>query len=57
MTFRSWGNAFSAALNRLGLQDREDAMLEMIARRIVEAVFAGERDRIRLTEIGVGACW
>ena len=54
---RVMGDAFSAALNKLGLYDREDAMVEMVARRIVQAAFAGERDQIRLTEIGVGACW
>ena len=51
------GDAFSAALNKLGLHNRNDAMVEMVAQRIAHAAFAGERDQIRLTEIGVGACW
>jgi hypothetical protein len=48
------GKAFSAALNKLSLNDRKDAMVEMVARRIVRAALAGERDPIRLTEIGAG---
>ena len=51
------GDAFSAALNKLGLHDREDVMVEMVAQRIVNAAFGGERDQIKLTEIGVGGCW
>jgi hypothetical protein len=50
-------DAFSAALAKLGLCDRQDAMVEMVACRIVRAAFAGERDPIRLTEVGVGGCW
>ena len=51
------GDAFSAALNKLGLHDRKDARVEAVGRRIVNAAFAGERDPIRLTEFGVGGCW
>jgi hypothetical protein len=46
--------AFSAALTKLGLTDRQDPMVEIVGRRIVHAVLDGERDPIRLTEIGVG---
>lgn len=46
------GQAFSAALNKLGLHDRSDPMVEMVARRIIRAAMAGERNPIKLTEIG-----
>ena len=46
------GEAFSAALAKLGLNDRSDPMVEMVARRIIRASMAGERDPSRLTEIG-----
>jgi hypothetical protein len=48
------GKAFSAALNKLGLTANKEPMVEMVARRIVRAALAGERDPIRLTEIGAG---
>jgi hypothetical protein len=48
------GEAFSAALTKLGLHDRNDALVEQVARRIIRAALAGERDLIRLTEIGAG---
>jgi hypothetical protein len=46
--------AFSTALNRLDLKDRSDAMVEIVARRIIRAAMAGERDPAKLTEIGAG---
>ena len=46
--------AFSAALRKLGLHDLKDPMTEIVARRIINAALAGERDPIRLTEIGAG---
>ena len=48
------GDALTAALTKLGLNDRKDAMVEMVARRIVIAAMHGERDPIKLTEIGAG---
>lgn len=48
------GQAFTAALNRLGLHDRSDPMVEMIARRIIRAAMAGERNPEKLTKIGTG---
>lgn len=47
--------AFSAALNKLGLKDRSDPMVEMVARRIIRAAMASERDPAKLTEIGIAA--
>jgi hypothetical protein len=46
------GEAFSAALNKLGLKDRSDPMVEIVARRIIRAAMAGERDPSKLIEIG-----
>jgi hypothetical protein len=48
------GQAFSAALNKLGLYDRSDPMVEIVARRIIRAAMAGEHSRDKLTEIGIG---
>jgi hypothetical protein len=46
--------AFSAALKKLGLHDLKDPMTTIVAHRIIDAVLAGERDPIRLSEIGAG---
>jgi hypothetical protein len=51
---RGIGEAFSAALTELGLQDRSDPMVEMVARRIIRAAMVGERNPVKLTEIGTG---
>ena len=48
------GDALTAALAKLGLNDRRDPMVEMVARRIIRAAMAGERSVIKLTEIGAG---
>jgi hypothetical protein len=48
------GKAFSAALTKLGLHDLKDPKAEMVARRIIRAALAGERNPITLTEIGAG---
>ena len=48
------GEAFSAALNKLGLNDRSDPMVERVARRIIRAAMAGERNPAKLIEIGAG---
>ena len=48
------GEAFSAALSKLGLHDLKDPMTEIVARRIIRAVLNGERDPIKLTEFGAG---
>ena len=47
--------AFSGALAELGLHDRNDAMVELVARRIIRAALDGERDPLRLWQIAVGA--
>jgi hypothetical protein len=48
------GQAFSEALAKLGLYDRNDALVEEVARRIIRAALNGERNLIRLAEIGAG---
>jgi len=48
------GDAFSAALSKLDLRDLKDPMTEIVALRIIRAAMAGERDPIRLSEIGAG---
>ena len=47
------GKAFYASLTKLRLSVT-DPKAEMVAARIIRAALAGERDRIRLTEIGAG---
>jgi hypothetical protein len=49
------GGALTVALDRLGLKDRSDPMVEIVARRIIRAAMAGERDPIKLSEIGTAA--
>jgi hypothetical protein len=51
---KTMGDAFSAALAKLGLHDLKDPMTEMVARRIIRAALASERSPIKLTEIGAG---
>ena len=46
--------AFSGALQKLGLRDLKEPMAEIVAHRIIDAALAGERDPIKLSEIGVG---
>jgi len=48
------GKAFTAALDKLRLTDLKDPATEIVARRIINAALAGERDPIRLMEIGTG---
>jgi hypothetical protein len=45
---------FTTAPAKLGLNDLKDPMTELVARRIITAVRAGERNVTRLTEIGAG---
>jgi hypothetical protein len=51
---KAMGEAFSAALTKLGLHDLKDPMTDVVARRIIRAALAGERNPITLTEIGAG---
>ncbi|MBV8824887.1 MAG: hypothetical protein JO084_06265 [Bradyrhizobiaceae bacterium] len=51
---RVMGEALDAALAKLRLYDRNDALVEAVARRIIRAALNGERNLITLTEIGAG---
>ena len=42
--------AFDGALSDLGLADRDDPIVTMVAQRIIEHAKHGERDPIRLKE-------
>jgi len=46
------GEAFTAALAKLGLTGQEQ-LAETVARRIIRAALAGERNLAKLTAIGV----
>jgi hypothetical protein len=50
---KAMGEAFNAALNRLGVREHE-RLAETVARRIISAVLAGERNVTNLTKIGAG---
>jgi hypothetical protein len=50
---KAMGDALSCALAKLQLYDRNDRMVELVARRIIRAALAGERDPIKLCEIAV----
>jgi len=51
---KAMGDAFSAALTKLGLHDLKDPAAEIVARRVIRAALNGERNPITLTEIGAG---
>ena len=46
------GTAFSQALAELGLNDRNDPIVETVARRIIRAALNGERDPAKHCKIG-----
>jgi hypothetical protein len=50
---KAMGEAFEAARTKLGLLDLKDPLTDIVARRIVQAALRGERDAIKLCEIGV----
>ena len=50
---KAMSEAFTQALSELRLYDRKDAMVEMVARRIVRAALSGERDPSKLCEIAL----
>ena len=45
--------AFDAALRELGLVDRSDPAVELIAQRIIQLASSGERDPILLREAAI----
>ncbi len=54
-TTRRMGEAFDAARASLDGEDEAELFYEIIAARIVEAARKGERDPIRLRDIGLAA--
>ena len=50
---RAMGDAFSEALIRLRVCDAKDPLAEAVARKIIRAALAGERDPVRLCQIAV----
>lgn len=52
---RLMGEAFDAARASLDGQDEPELFYEIIAARIIEAAMKGERDPIRLRDIGLAA--
>ena len=54
---KAMGDAFSSSLAKLGLNDMNDPMVEMLARRIIRAALDGERDPLRLCGDRSGGFW
>ena len=50
---KAMGEALSCALAKLRLYDRNDRLVELVARRIIRAALQGERDAVKLCEIAV----
>ena len=50
---KAMGEALSCALVKLRLYDRNDRLVELVARRIIRAALQGERDPVKLCEIAV----
>jgi len=50
---RAMGDAFSEALTELRVVDLKDPLVEGVARKIIRAALAGERDPVRLRQIAV----
>jgi hypothetical protein len=49
------GNVFEDVLKELGLVDREDPLVSLIAHTVVELVQSGERDPVRLKQLTIAA--
>jgi hypothetical protein len=45
--------AFEKACDALGLSDRRDALTELLARKVIEAAQAGERDPLRIYQMAM----
>jgi len=52
---RVLNSAFDDALLKLGLADRADPVVEVVARKIIELAQQGERDPTRLSERAIQA--
>ena len=49
------GDVFEDVLKTLGLVDRQDPLVDMIARKIIELALTGVRDRVRLMQMTLEA--
>jgi hypothetical protein len=49
------GDVFEDVRQTLGLVDREDPLIKMIARKVIELAQTGERDPARLKQLTVDA--
>jgi hypothetical protein len=49
------GGVFEDVLKTLGLVDRQDPLVDMIARKIIELALTGVRDRVRLMQMTLEA--
>ena len=49
------GDVFEDVLKTLGLVDRQDSLVDMIARKIIELAQTGVRDRVRLMQMTLEA--
>jgi len=49
------GDVFEDVLKTLGLVDRQDPLVDMIARKIIELAQTGVRDRVRLMQMTLEA--
>jgi len=44
------GQAFEETITRLGLVNRDDPIVELVAKKIIELGLQGERDSVKLRE-------
>jgi hypothetical protein len=47
--------AYRTALSRLGPANRDDAVIRLLAEKIIEVVQTGERDPVRISERAIGS--
>jgi hypothetical protein len=48
--------AFEKACDALGLSNRRDALTELLAKKVIEAAQAGERDPLRIYQMAMDSC-
>ena len=48
--FQAMGQAFEETITRLGLVNRDDPIVELVAKKIIELGLQGERDSVKLRE-------
>ena len=50
---QAMGRAFEEALGKLGLKDRSDPLVELVAKKIIELGQQGERDPTKLRDLAI----